>query len=75
MCSGDSNKYRDLYDWADSVDSCIWVVKLTEKMHIVPLRAIVGHAHLVPENSASDWFDCVLLVDDHIDLDTYCNVY
>jgi len=39
--------YKDPYGWADVVDGLIWVVKQTDKIHIVPVGAIVGPAHLV----------------------------
>ena len=34
-------KFKDLHGWADCVDGFIRVVKQTNKMHIVPLGAIV----------------------------------
>jgi len=68
-------KYKDLHGWADCVDGFIRVVKQTNKMHIVPIGAIVGPAHLVWENAASDGIDCVWLVNNHVDLDTYWTVY
>jgi len=68
-------KYKDPHDWADCVDWFIRVVKQTEKMHIVPVGAIVGPAHLVRENAASDRIDSVWLVNHHVDLDTYWTVY
>jgi hypothetical protein len=51
------------------------VVKQTNKMHIVPVGAIVGPADLVWENAASGSIDCVWLVNNHVDLDTYWTVY
>jgi len=69
-------KYTDLHGWADCVDGFIRVVKQTDKMHIVPVRAIVGSAHLVPENNAaSDRIDSIWLVNNHVDLNTYWTVY
>jgi len=47
-------KYKDPHGWADCVDVFIRVVKQTDKMHIVPVGAIVGPAHMVRENAASD---------------------
>jgi hypothetical protein len=44
-------------------------------MHIVPVGAIVGPAHLVRGNAASDTIDSVWLVNNHVDLDTYLTVY
>jgi len=46
-------KFKDIHGWADCVDGFIRVVKLTDKIHIVPVGAIVGPAHLVPEIAAS----------------------
>jgi hypothetical protein len=40
-------KYKDPYSWADCVDGFIRVVKHTDTMHIVPVGAIVGPAHLL----------------------------
>ena len=45
--------FKDLYGWADCVDSFIRVVKQMNKMHIVPIGAMVGPARLVRENAAS----------------------
>jgi len=68
-------KYKDLHSWADCVDGFISVVKQTDKMHIVPVRAIVVPAHLVWEkNAASDRIHSVWLVNNHVDLDTYWTV-
>jgi len=64
-------KYKDPYGWADCVRRFILVVKQTNMMHIVPVGAIVGPAHLVLENPASDWIDSIWLVKNHVDLDTY----
>ena len=44
-------------------------------MHIVPVGAIVGLAHLVRQNAASVWIDSIWLVNNHVDLDTYWTVY
>jgi hypothetical protein len=69
-------KYKDPHGWADCVDGFIRVVKQTDKMHIIPVGAIVGPAHLVRENNAaSDRIDNVWLVNNHVDLDTYWTVY
>jgi hypothetical protein len=40
-------KYKDPHGWADCVDGFIWVVKQTDKIHIIPVGAIVGPEHLV----------------------------
>jgi hypothetical protein len=45
-------KFKDLHGWADCVDRFIQVVKQRNKMHIVPVGAIVRLAHLVWENAA-----------------------
>jgi len=68
-------KYNDPHGWADCVDRLIRVVKQTDMMHIVPVGAIVGPAHLVWENAASDKIDSVWIVNNHMDLDTYWTVY
>jgi len=68
-------KYNDPHGWADCVDGFIQVVEQTDKMHIVPVGAIVGPAHLVRENAASDRIDSVWLVNNHVDFDTYQTVY
>ena len=68
-------KYKDLHGWADCVDGFIQVVKQTDKMHIVPIGAIVGTAHLMQENAASGGMDSVWLVNIHVDLDTDWTVY
>jgi len=52
------------------------VVKQTDKMHIIPVGAIDGPAHLVRENNAaSDRIDNLWLVNNHVDFDTYWTVY
>jgi len=68
-------KYKDLHGWADCVDGFIWVVKRTDMMHIAPVGAIVWPAHSLLENAASDRIDCVWLVNNHLDWDTYHTVY
>jgi len=45
------------------------------KIHIVPSGVIVGPAHLVRENAASDGMDSVWLVNDDVDVDMYWTVY
>jgi len=67
-------KYKELHGWADCIDGFIWIVKQTNKMHIVPVGAIVGPAHSVRENAASGGIDSVWLVNNHVDLDTYWTV-
>jgi len=69
-----STNYNDPHDWAYCVDRFIRVVKQTQKMHIVPVGAIVGPAYLVQENAASDWIERIWLVNHHVDLDTYWTV-
>jgi hypothetical protein len=68
-------KFKDLQDWADCVDRFIRVVKQTNKIHIVPVGAIVRPAHLVQENAALGSIDSVWLVNNHVDSDTYWTVY
>jgi len=68
-------KYKDPHGWADCFDRFIRVVEQTDKIHIVLVGAIVGPAHLVRENAASDRIDRVWLVNNHVDLDTYWTVY
>jgi len=70
-----STKYNNLQGWPDCVDRFIWVVKQTDKMHIVPVGAIAGLAHLVGENTASDRIDSIWLVNNHVDVNTYWTVY
>ena len=47
-----STKFQDLHGWADCVDRFIRVVRQMNKMHIEPVGAIVGLAHLVRKNAA-----------------------
>ena len=68
-------KYKDPHGWADGVDGFIRVVKQIDMMHIVPVGAIVGPAHLVRENAASERIDSVWLVNNHVHLDTYGTIY
>jgi hypothetical protein len=63
--------YNDPHGLADCIDGFIRVVKQTDMMHIVSVRAIVGLTHLVRENAASDRIDSIWLVNYHVDLDTY----
>jgi hypothetical protein len=66
---------KDHYGWADCVDGFIWVVKYTNKMHIVPIVTIVGPAHLVREDGASGSLDSAWIANNYVDCDTYRNVY
>jgi hypothetical protein len=68
-------KYKDLHGWADCVDGFIRMVKQMIKMHIVLVGAKVGPAHLVRENNTSGGIDCLWLVNNHVDFDTYWTVY
>jgi hypothetical protein len=53
-------KYKDPHGWADCVDGFIWIVKQTNKIHIVPVEAIVEPAYWVRENdTASDRIDSI----------------
>ena len=64
-------KRKDLDGRAECIDRFIWVVKQISKMHIVPIIAIVGLAHLVKENAALGDIDSISLVTNHVDLDSY----
>jgi hypothetical protein len=64
-------KYNDCHGWVDCVDGFIQVVKLTNEMHIVPGRAILGPLCLVRKHAALGGIDSVWLVNNHVDLDTY----
>jgi hypothetical protein len=64
-------KYKDLHGWADCVDRFIWVVKQTNKTHIVPVGAIIGPAHLLKEIAALCGIRSVRHVNNHVDLETY----
>ena len=66
---------KNLHGWADCVDGFIWVVKQMNKMHILPIRAVVGPAHLGRDNAASGGINSVWVVNNHVDLDTYWTVY
>jgi len=68
-------KYIDLHGWSDCIDSFMRVVKQTNKMHIVPVRVMVGPAHGVPENAAWGGIDCAWLVIKHVDLETSRTVH
>jgi len=70
-----ATKFKDLHGCADCVDGFIRMVKQMNKIHIVPLGAIVGQAHLVWENGALGGIDCVWLVNKHVDSHTYWTVY
>ena len=67
-------KYKDLHRGTDCVDSFIWIDKQTNKMHIVPIGAIVGPAHLVWENATFCGIESVWLENNHVDWDTYWTV-
>jgi hypothetical protein len=68
-------KYKNPHGWADCIYGFIRIVKHTDKMHIVPVGAIVGPAQLVQENPAYDRIDRIWLVNNHMNLDTYWTVY
>jgi hypothetical protein len=68
-------KLKDLHGWAECVNGFIRVVKQTNTMHMVPVGAIVGQAHLVRENAASGCINRVWLANNHVDLDTDWTVY
>jgi hypothetical protein len=68
-------KYKDLPGCADCVEGLIRFVKQTNKMHIVPVGAIVGPVQLVRENATLVSINSVWLVNKHVDLDTNRTVY
>jgi hypothetical protein len=68
-------KFKDLHGWAGWVDGFIWVVKQTNKMHIVPVAVVVGRTHLVQKNAPSGGIHSIWLVYNQVDLDTYWTVY
>jgi hypothetical protein len=67
-------QHKDCHGLADCVGRFIWVVKQTNRMHIVPVAALVGLAHLVQKNAALGGINKVWLVNNHVDLDTYWTV-
>jgi hypothetical protein len=67
--------FKALHGWADCVYRFIQVVKQMNKMHTVPIGAIVGPAHLVRQNAALGSIDSIRLVNIHVDLDAYWTVY
>jgi len=68
-------KLKDLHGWADCVDGFIRVVKQMNKMHVVPVAAVVRPTQLVRENAAVGGIHSVRLVNHHVNLDTYWTVY
>ena len=67
-------KYKDLHGWANCIDRFIWIVKQTDKIHIVHGGASIGLAQLVRDNVESERIDSVQLVNNHVDIDTYRTV-
>jgi len=67
-------KSKDVHGRTDCVDRFIQVVKQTNKMHIVPVRARVGPAHLVWDNAAAGGINSIWLANNHVHLDTYWTV-
>jgi hypothetical protein len=61
--------------WADCIEGFILVVEQTNKMHIVPIAAIVGPAYVMWENTASAGIVGIWHVHNQVDLDTYWTVY
>jgi hypothetical protein len=53
----------------------ILVVKQKAMMHIVSVEAIVGLAHWVRENAASDRINTIWLVNNHPDVNTHWIVH
>jgi len=64
-------KFTVIHGWAECVDGFIQVFKQSNKMHIVPVGAIVGPVYLVRGNATEGGIDSVWLVNNHVDLDTY----
>jgi hypothetical protein len=52
-----------------------WLALVYSTLHIVPVGAIVGPAHLVQEKAAGRGIDSVWLLNNHEDLDTDWTVY
>jgi hypothetical protein len=68
--------FNDPHGCADCGDKFIRVVKWTDKMHSVPVGAIVRSALLVPENNAAlDRINSLWLVNSHVDIDIKSTVY
>ena len=67
--------YEHPHSGADCVDGFIRGFKQTNQMHIVHVGAIVGSAHLVQENAASDRIYSIWLVNNHVNLDTRWTIY
>jgi hypothetical protein len=68
-------KYKPQHRSAGCVDGFIRLVKYPDMIHIVPVRGIVGTAHLVRGNPTSDRIDSVWLVNYHVDWDSCWTVY
>jgi len=69
-------KYKDPHGWADCIDWFIWVIKKTDKVHNIPVGAIVGAAHLVQDNNAAlDRINNVWLVYNNLDFDISWTLY
>lgn len=66
-----TTKYKDLQGWADCVDWFIKVVKQTDYMYIVPVRAIVQPVHAVQDIAASCTICSIWLQRHHVDVDSY----
>ena len=68
-------QYNDYYGRADCIDVVIQVAKQTEIIQFVPVGAIAGLEYLVPDNATLNMIDCVWLVNNHMELDTYWMEY
>jgi hypothetical protein len=68
-------KFKDFHFCADVVNLFIRLFKLKNNMHILPIGAIVGPAHLARGNDTAGGINCIWLVNNHVDLDTYWAVY
>lgn len=62
---------KNVTGWADCVDRFIWIVKQTDLLYIVHVRAIVGPSHLGQQNVTSARINSVWLVYNHVNIDTY----
>jgi len=68
-------KSKDIHSCADCIDRFIWVVKQMDKMHSVPFWGMVGPAHLVGGDAATDGTCSVWLANNDVDLDACWTVY
>jgi len=67
-------EYNNLHGWDDWNDGSNQIIKQTNKIYIVPIRAILGQAQLVQYNAALDRIDTFWPVNIYVDIDTYWTV-